>query len=415
MSTVDLGMVGRLGNSALAAVGLAGFSFSLIGAFVSGVGRAVQGMVARRMGEGSTAPKCLPLNAGLLLVVAIGLPLTLLCYRLTPWFFSLVSADPLVLKEGVPYLRALLTGLLATGMDSAFEGHWMGVGRTRVFMFNVLFVNCLHIVLNYALIFGHWGAPALGATGAGISSSVSICTSAVSYAVITFLAYGKEGFLRIWPGSALLIRMVEIGLPAMFERAFFSLGFVAYYSIVGRVGTAALAATHVLVRVSLLFVLFAEALGTASATLVSRTLGEGDSAAAAQWGWDIAKIDVVWITLLGLPLVLFPHWCLGLFLDDPATIAVAIIPTQLTGAFTGIGSLIYVFATTLVSLGDGKRVLIVSFSTQWVFFLPAVWLVGLLLNGGLLGISLVETAYGLIATALITSIWSDGRWKKIRI
>jgi putative MATE family efflux protein len=415
MSTVDLAMVGRLGNSAVAAVGLAGFSFSLIAAFVSGVGPAVQGIVARRMGEGSTAPKCLPLNAGLLLVLAIGLPVTFLCYWLTPWIFSKVSSDPEVVTQGVPYLRALLIGLAAKGLDSAFEGYWMGTGRTQVYMLNILCVNALHIVLNYMLIFGHWGAPALGATGAGIASTVSLFVSAITYTVITFLSYRREGFLMAKPGSELVVRMVQIGLPAMFEGAFFSLGFVAYYVIVGRVGTAALAATNVLVRVSLLFVLFAQALGTASATLVSRTLGQGDPAGAAQWGWDIAKITVVWITLLGLPLVLFPHWGLAIFLDDPATIAVATIPAQLTGAFTGIVSLIYIFATTLVSLGDGKRVLIVSFSTQWAFFLPAVWIVGLLLDGGLLGISLVETAYGLIATALITSIWSDGRWKKIRI
>jgi MATE family multidrug resistance protein len=415
MSTVDLAMVGRLGNSAVAAVGLAGFSFSLISAFVSGIAPAVQGVVARRSGEGSAAAKCLPLNGGLLLVLAIGVPLSILCYWLTPWFFSVISSDPQVAQQGVPYLRVLVLGMVAKGMDSAFEGYWMGIGRTKVYMLNVVFVNALHIVLNYILIFGHFGAPALGATGAGIASTLSVCVSTVIYAVITYVSYRKEGFLSARPESALVIRMVQIGLPAMFEGAFFSLGFVAYYWIVGRVGTPALAATNVLVRVSLLYVLFAQALGMTSATLVAKTLGEGDPDGASQWGWDIAKITVAWITLLGVPLVLFPHACLGIFLDDPATIAVATIPTQLTGAFTGIVSLIYIFATTLVSLGDGKRVLIVSFSTQWALFLPAVWIVGMILNGGLLGISLVETAYGLIATALITGIWSDGRWKKIRV
>ena len=57
----------------------------------------------------------------------------------------------------------------------------------------------------------------------------------------------------------------------------------------------------------------------------------------------------------------------------------------------------------------------ISFSTQWLFFLPAVWLVGPHLNYGLLQIWLVQIAYGALATALITAIWIDGRWKAVKV
>lgn len=414
MNAVDLAMVGTLGNATIAAVGLGAFGFALFAAFLAGIEPAVQGMVARRAGERSAAPACAPLNGGLVLVAAIGVPLSILCYRLSSTFLSLVSSDPRVIHSGVPYLQALFIGLTAQGIDSAFQGFWTGMGRAKVYMIIAVCANCLHILLNYTLIFGHFGAPALGATGAGIATTASTCASALIYAAVTFASYRSEGFLTARPGAALIGRLAEMGVPSMFEQAFFSLGFMAYYWIVGRVGTAVLAATNVLVRVSMLFLPFAQALGIAASTLVPKALGEGNPADATQWGWDIGKIAVTWITLLGLPLVVFPHACLSIFLHDPRTIQMATIPAQLTGAFTGIVSLIYVFATTLVSLGDGKRVLIVSFSTQWAFFLPAVWVVGMILNGGLLGISIVETVYGLIATAFITSLWVDGKWRAIK-
>jgi Na+-driven multidrug efflux pump len=66
-------------------------------------------------------------------------------------------------------------------------------------------------------------------------------------------------------------------------------------------------------------------------------------------------------------------------------------------------------------MGDGKRVMLVSLSTQWIFFLPAVWVVGPYLRYGLSQVWLVQAAYAGIAATLITALWAQGRWKKIKI
>ncbi|TQV86007.1 MATE family efflux transporter [Aliikangiella coralliicola] len=415
MVFVDLAMVGVLGTAALAAIGLAGFSYTLILAFVIGVAPAVQGVVSRREGEESEEPKCLPLNAGLLLVLMIGVPLTLFCYLLTPSYFALISSDPLVTSEGVPYLRALFLSLVAVGVGEAFRGHWAGMSKTKVYMLNILFMNSLNILFNYMFIFGNFGAPALGTLGAGVASTMSVFIGALAYFIVTFVHFRTEGFLSIKPARELVVRIFNVGLPESIREALFSLGYVVFYWLVGKIGTLELAATNVLIRVALVMSLFPLALGMASATLVSGALGKGDVAAANEWGWDSGKVGIVWITLLGLPLFLFPEWFLSLFLTDPAAVAVAIVPLQITGALTGVTSLIFIFAYTLVSLGDGKRVLIVSFTTQWMFFLPAVWVIGPYLNYGLLEIWLVQTVYALIATVLMTMLWCDGRWKEIKL
>jgi len=415
MVFVDLAMVGILGIEALAAIGLAGFSYTLILAFVIGVAPAVQGIVSRREGEESEEPKCLPLNAGLLLVLMIGIPLTILCYFLTPSYFAIISSDPEVTKEGIPYLKVLFLSIVAVGIGEAFHGYWVGISKTKVYMLNILFMNCLNVFFNYVLIFGNFGVPALGTLGAGIGSTLSVYIGALVYFIVTFRYFRAEGFLSIKPAKELVVRIFNIGLPESIREALFSLGYVVFYWIVGTMGTLELAAANVLIRVALVMSLFPLALGIASATLVSGALGKGDISAANEWGWDSGKVGIVWITILGLPLFLFPEWFLSLFLTDPNAVSIATVPLQITGALTGVTSLIFIFAYTLVSLGDGKRVLIVSLTTQWMFFLPAVWVIGPYLNYGLLEIWLVQTVYALIATVLMTALWCDGRWKGIKL
>lgn len=413
MMVVDLAMVGALGNTALAALGLGSFSIALLLAFVMGVTPAVQGMVARRVGEQSTEARCLPLNAGLLFVLIIAIPLSVICFFFSHDLFDLISSDPDVIREGVPYFQAMIVAIPAVGMNNAFGGFWNGLSRPKVFMLNALFMNCLNVFLNYVLIYGNFGAPALGTLGSGVASAISLYAGLLVYTVITFVHYRSEGFLKYWPKATLLGQVFQVGVPATFQHVFFSLGYIVFYYIIGLVGTAELAVMNVLVRVALLTAIFAEALGVAAATLVAESLGKGDTDGASRWGWDIGKIGVLWITLLGMPLLLFPEWVLSFFLVDPATLSMAVIPAQLTGALTGITSLIIIFAIPLVSVGDGKRVLMVSFSTQWFIFLPLVWLIGPYLNYGLLEISYVQYAYGLIAAAIITSLWSGGKWKSI--
>ena len=415
MALVDLALVGRLGNYATAALGLSIYSNTLVLAFVLGVTPAVQGIVARRRGEGSTEPGCLPLNAGLLIALLVGVPLTIICWFLTPFFFSFLSSDPEVTRIGVSYLQILYLAIIAVGMNAAFMGFWTGMGKPKVYMLIVLFMQCLNAFLAYTLIFGHFGAPALGVKGAAIATASSLYAGAAINFAITYIRFPKDGFLSVKPKGALLMRVLTLGAPKTLQEFFFSAGFVVFFWLVGQMGTTELAATNVLTRFSTVLVLMAMSLGMASATLVSKALGEGDLAGAARWGWDSAKLGVSAITLLGLPLFLFPRTFLSVFLTDPHTISIAVLPLQITAVGTGAASLIYIFAYTLYSMGDGKRVMLVSLSTQWIFFLPAVWVVGPYLHYGLSHVWVVQSAYAGLAATLITTLWAGGRWQKIKI
>lgn len=415
MALIDLAMVGRLGTKAVAAFGLAVFSNRLTLASVDGLTSSVRGIVARRRGEGSREPRCLPLNAGLLLALVMGAPLAVICYLATPFFFPLISSDPDITKIGAPLLSILCLAAPAIGMHNAFNGHWTGLERPRVYMLIILFMNCLNTLLNYALIFGHFGAPALGAIGAAISTALSFYVGVIIQCVIVYFCFRNDGFLSTSPGRALVMRICRLGLPINITAFFVGIGYVVFLWLIGQVGTAELAAANVLGRIAMILVVLASSLGMASATLVNRTVGEGNPAGAARWGWSAGELGVVGITLLGLPILLFPKAFLSIFLSDPHTISMAIIPIRLEAAMAGIVSLMYIFGYTLNSLGEGKRIMVIALTTEWLLFLPAVWFVGPHLHYGLLPVWLVNMGYSLLATALISRLWIDGEWKKIKI
>lgn len=415
MTLIDLAMVGRLGNNATAGLGLSVFTYSLIVAFVAGIVPSVQGLVARKRGEGSREAETLPLAGGIWVALLVGTPLAIVCYLLAPFFFSWISSDPNVIRVSIPFLRVLCVAVIGVGMNSAFNGFWAGMEKPGVYMLIVLFMNCLNAAGDYALIFGHFGAPSLGATGAAISTTFSVYVGVIINFALVYPRFRKAGFSSVMPERSFLVSIFKLALPASVMQVLFWAGYLAFLWLVGRIGTEELAAANVLIRIAMLLSIMAIALGSAAATLVSRTMGEGDLTGAAQWGWDAGKLGIIGISLLGLPLLLFPARFLAFFLTDLHTISMAVIPLQLVAVTSGIGALVYILMYILYSVGEGNRVAVVSFSTQWIFYLPAVWFVGPHLHHGLLQVWIVQAAYGSLITALITAIWADGKWKTIKI
>ncbi len=176
LNLADTAMVGRLGASELAAVGMGGVATFLAFAFLLGLSPAVQAMASRRLGEGNNDVVAHPLNAGLLMASLIGVPLGILLLLISGKMFNVLSDDPAVVAAGVPYLRARMISIAGVGINFSFRGYWNGVHRPSRYMMTLTTMNMVNILFNYLFIFGHWGFPAMGAAGAGLASTVPLCT-----------------------------------------------------------------------------------------------------------------------------------------------------------------------------------------------------------------------------------------------
>lgn len=415
LNLVDTGMVGVLGDAALAAVGVASFANFLAMAFIMGMATGVQAMSARRKGAGRLDETAIPLNGGLLLVAVLALPASALFFWAAPALFPFLNDDPAVVELAVPYWQARLVAMVFVGMNFAFRGYWNAVDLSRLYLRTILLMHAVNIFLNYALIFGHFGFPELGAMGAGVGSSIATAIGTAYYVVLGFQHAREGGFLRGLPHGKTLRAMLRLSLPAGAQQFFFAAGFTTLFWIVGQVGTAELAAASVLINVTMVAILPGIGLGLAAASLVGQALGSGDSEDARRWGWDVVRVGLLLLGGLGIPMLLTPDLILGIFLHDPETLALARLPLQLSGATIFTDAVGLILLNSIMGAGATRTTLMVSLGCQWGLGLPAAFLLGPILGFGLIGVWVSQVAYRAIQAGILAVIWQRGGWAAIEV
>ena len=329
LNIVDTAMVGFLGDAALAAVGLGGFIVFMCQAMILGISTGVQSIAARRKGEGKPDRAAAVLNTALLLVLLIAPLLSVVLIQFAEPVYSSLNSDPAVIQRGVPYIEWRLGAIVFVGMNFAFRGYWNALDLSRVYMQTLIIMHACNIILNYALIFGHFGAPALGVTGAGMASAISMSIGTLVYMFLGFRHVAKGCFLRCMATRAETLSLVRVSIPAGLQQLFFAAGLVAMFWIIGQIGTPELAAANVLITVLLFAILPGLALGIACATLVGQALGKRDPDDAYQWAFDVAKLTVILLSALALPMLLVPDLVSSIFIHEPTTRDLARWPIRL--------------------------------------------------------------------------------------
>lgn len=415
LNLVDTAMVGRVSSEALAAVGIASFTNFMAIAIILGLGTGVQAIASRRKGEGKESETAVPLNGGLFLALVLGAPLTVLLYYLAPIGFPYLVEDAAVVADGVPYLQARILGTIAIAMNYSFRGFWNGINMSWVYMRTLVVMHITNIFLNWVLIFGNLGAPALGAEGAGIATTISIFIGTAFYAVQAWQLARGHGFLERLPSKETLANILKISIPASIQQFFFAAGFMVLFLIIGKIGTAELAAANVLMNVSQTAFLPGLGLGIACASLVGQALGRGDPDDAKAWGWDVVKIGILVMAALGIPMIFFPTPILSIFLMDADVIALARPPLVLVGATIWFEAISMILLSGLQGAGAAKIVAKLSVSLQWLLFLPLAYVVGPVLGYGLMGVWAWFITYRLITTLIFAGFWQFGKWQHIKV
>ena len=415
LNLVDTLMVGRVGATALAAVGMGGFTVFLCQAFVTGMAAGVQAMVARRHGEGKTSETAVPLNGGLVMVIIITIPLSIILILLMPHIYPLLAHDPEVAAIGVPYVQVRLIAMIAVGANFAFRGYWNGVSMSKKYLQTLLIMHACNIAFSYVFIFGKLGMPELGATGAGLGTTISMFIGAGVYFYLGKRHASQAGFLSGIPKMETMRTMLRLSVPSGVQTMFFAGGFVAMFSIIARVGTDELAAAAVLITLMLVAILPGLAMGLSAASLVGQALGRGDRADAVQWGWDVVKVAAVIMGVLGLPMLLFPWQVLAPFFKKEAPHMLAVAPLMLFGGTIIIDAVGMVLLNAMMGAGATRTAMMVSVTMQWLVFLPTAYLVGPTLGYGLLGIWSAFVGYRIIQAGVLAVLWQRGNWTDIKV
>ncbi len=415
LNLVDTAMVGTLGPSALAAVGMGSFANFMAMAFIMGLSAGVQAISARRLGEGRASETAAPLNAGLLIAFAVGVPWSLVLFSFADRLFPLLVQDSEVVAIGVPYFQARLVGMTAIGMNFAFRGFWNGISQSKRYLQTLVVMHVCNVILNWILIFGHLGLPALGAAGAGIGTTISTYIGTAIYIGLALRHARPLGFLRSRMDRSTVASMVKLSVPAGLQSFFFAAGMTAFFWIIGRIGTPELAASNVLVQLLLVAILPGVGFGLAAASLVGQALGRGDRDDAVVWGWDVSRLGMVLVGGGAMVGLVFPDLLLGLFLHDEHTIALARFPLRLLGATMTLETLGSVLLNALLGAGASRLVMQVSIGMQWGLFLPVAYLLGPVLGLGMSAVWVAQVAYRSAQALVFAAVWRNRSWINLEV
>lgn len=371
---LDVGMVGRLGAEAQAAVGIAQQLFSIAQSALFALSFAAVALMSRAIGAGRPAHARSVLAASLVLALGVASLLFALLGANPGALFTWLGADAKVAELGVPYMRLVMGSNLMTACALMLESGMRADKDTLTPMIVMLVLTTAKVVLNGVFIFGWLGGPELGVSGAGLATVLSQGL-ALSIFITIGLAKSKQAPCGLRPADfrnarSYLAPLLRVAVPGVVERLAINLAIILYFKLLGTYGTEAIAAYTIGTRVLAFSWIPGTGYSQAVATSVGQALGAGDQAGARRAGRRAALMALVTALVMGGAGITFRETLASIFTVDPLT-AQVLIPFML---FLSIAQpfiqLHFTLAGAFRGAGDTVTPLVAALIGNWTLRIP---------------------------------------------
>lgn len=397
----------------------------LFGGSLSAVSVGTQALTGRRFAEGDfRGTGAVLTNAAFFCLVAGGL-LSIVGYVSLPFILGLMIKSPPVLKIAIGYSRWRLCGVISMAMTMATKAFFDGLGRTQVHLVAAIVMNFFNVVFCYAFIFGHLGAPRIGPEGAGLSAFLATWIGlGIMIVYIVRLPHHYEAFQKKHLSKTLTWSILKLSIPAALATVIMMAGFALFAAIVGKLdagheGAEAVngAATTDIVAILNLTFTACIAFGTATATLVSQSLGARRPDDAVKFGWASVRLGVVIFSVVGLlEGVVFTHQIVHFISHQSRHVQDAcIVPMRMVGAITPVIAIAMILSEALFGAGIPKFVAVAQFLLIFFCLVPLAYLLAVVMHVGLIGIWTATCVYASLAAIAMSWKFRQGEWKDVRL
>jgi putative MATE family efflux protein len=420
VSLVDTMMVGVLGAYAISAIGLCGQPkfITLVPFFSLNVG--LSAVISRRKGEGDRAGANRAMLFGLKLAVFLGLVLGLLGVRFSRQILLFAGAAPDTIDAAQSYFDIIVGGMVFNVLSLVINAAQRGVGNTRIAMRTNLTSNLVNLVLNYCLIGGHLGFPALGVKGDAIATvSGTVVACAMSFASILkpdrylFLGYGSRESRRV--DKKTTSALWRVSSASLVEQLFLRIGFMTYAILMARLGTIAFAAHQIGMNILSLSFAVGNGISIAVVALVGQSLGEGRPDMARLYGHLCQKLGLLFSVTMALVYTIFGKAIYAAFSSDSRILGYGERIMALLSLIVVLQVSQVIFSGCLRGSGDTRSVAMVALVSVafirpfcgWLFTYP----LALGLMGGWMGLLLDQ-----FMRFLLTFFrFRGGKWLTIKL
>ena len=373
MGIVDTVMVGRLSPEAIGAVGVGTALFMGVGVFAMGLLLGLDTLVSQAYGAGELEECHRWLHHGVVLSVVLTVPVTGILWgvssTLDRW-----GLDPAVLPLTRPYLDTVTWSVLPLLLYASFRRYLQAMDAVRPIMFALVLANVMNAVVNYMLIFGRLGAPAMGVEGAAWATVLSrIVMAGILLGAIVF----RERNLR--PGLfqtslriewSWLRRLLTLGFPAAMQITLEVGVFAAAGVLAAGLNPAALAAHQIALNIAGFTFMVPYGLAAAGAVRVGQAIGRRDPEGAMRSGWTAVLFGVLFMSAGAAAFVLVPHLLIGAFTSDARVLEVGISLLAVAAVFQLFDGVQGVSTGVLRGAGDTRTPMLWNLAGHWLVGLP---------------------------------------------
>ena len=419
LGVVDTYFVSRISTEALAAVGLSSVMFFAVLMLFRSTANSTVVFVGRAYGERDNAKIGVAISRSLNMIGWMSLVTLVL-----PWLFARLMAvaspgdNPLVGELGTRYLQIRTFEIPLVMFSAVVWGFLVGRGDSRTPMILAWITVLLNIFLDWMLVLGNLGAPALGVAGAAYATVMATGLNAILSAAILWSGPNRRtfytGIVRLVPWSE-LHRVLRIGLPLGVGDFIEIASFSAFFALIARLGTDILAANQIALQYMSVSFTFGFAVNMATSSLVAQYLGAGQADVAEKVTYRAVVLAMAGMGIIGLSYLIAPTTLMSIFSQEQSVIIAGVTILRLVALYQVFDAVGIVLAGALNGAGDTRFTMLTRSFLAWGIFIPLVWILIVPLDTGIWGAWLGALIYlgGLAVVNLVR--FRSGYWKTIEL
>jgi len=380
MAIVDTMMVGRLPNSAVAmgAVSLGSAIFMVLALFGEGLLLGLDTLVAQAFGAGKREDCHRSLVNGVYLSIALT-PILSAPIWFMPHLLRAMQVDPALMRETIPYSNALTYGLLPLLLYFAVRRCLQAMNMVRPVAFALVTANIINGLGNWILIYGKWGAPAMGTVGSGWSTAIArVYMAAVLIGYLFWYDHKHRTELLKTPVDIDLKRikqLIALGIPAAMQFTLESGVFATVTTLIAKLGPVPLATHQIALNTVAFTYMVPLGIASAAAVRVGQALGRRDPHGAGVAGGTAITIGAAFMSVASVVLLVVPRWIARIYTVDEVIIRSASTLLAAGAAFQLFDGIQSVATGALRGAGDTRTPMLCHFTAYWIIGLPlGAWL-----------------------------------------
>ncbi len=411
-AVVDMFFVSKLGQNAIATVGLTESVITIIYSVAIGLSTAATAIIARRIGEKNPEEAAHAGAQSLIVALIVTVILSIPGFIFAGEILGLMGASEEVIRDGTTFTRIMLGGSMAIIMLFLINGIFRGAGDAAMAMKSLWIASILNIILCPVMI--HF----FGLKGAAIATVIGRSSGVLYQCYHLFKGSGILKFSRVHFkfDNAIIKSIINIGWPATFQFVIASGSWIILARLVAETGgTTASAGYQIAIRNVVFFILPAWGLSNAAATLVGQNLGAKQLDRAEQSVMLTAKYNAIFMAFVMVLFVFLSRPIIRIFTADPEVINYGARALQIIGTGYIFYGIAMVMTQALNGAGDTKTPTIINFVCFWLIQVPLAYFLakGLDMNstGAFIAIPVAETVLALISWYF----FKKGKWKQIKV